>query len=426
MNEAKLSIALLSAVLIATCGPRAALAVTTDLNVKTDCSAVGNGVANDTSAIQTCINTAATSGQAVYFPAGVYNINTALSIASDNITLYGTNNGTATIVQTTSSANLLNISKGGPVVNKTVIRGLEFYYGSQNPTGLTIYCNNCWRTFFRDLSFGKTLTGPTPPNTPHWFSTGIWAVDGSEVYVEDSRFTGASSNGMVFQHVGELNLMNIQVNSSEGDTTVTGIVFDGGTGGIYATDVNVTAGETGFLFENTYGGTGTANYPTFGFFTHCLADSQAGTGWDFNTAKSMVLTNSWAATAGGVGILIEAHANTINITDSRIINNGGIGLQVQAGATEIAVKNTMISGNSRVSSGSWAGIDVAAGVSNFQIQDNRIGAAGDFGATQSYGIRIAAGAGDNIMITGNDLRGNATGELSNGATGTHTVIGNNL
>ena len=378
-----------------------AMAATTDLNAKSDCGAVGNGTTD--------------------FPVGTYKITSPLSISTDNITLYGSNNGTTTIVQATSSANTINISNGGSVVDKVTIRSLELYYSTQNPTGITIYCNNCWRPLFRDLSFGKTLT---VGNTPHWFSNGIWAVGGNLIYVEDSRFTNTSSNGMVFQNAGEVNLMNLQVNNVVGDTAVTGLVFDGQTGGIYGTNINVTAGQTGFLFENTFGG-GSSNYPAYGFFTHCLADSQNGTGWDFNTAKSMRLTNSWAATSGGIGILIE-NANTISIVDSRIINNGGIGIKINSGASQISIKDSMISGNSRISSGSYSGIDVAAGVSDFQILNNQIGAAGDFLATQAYGISIASGAGDNYMIIGNDLQHNATGEVSNAATGTHYVSTNNL
>jgi hypothetical protein len=48
------------------------------VNVKTGCGAVGNGIANDTAAIQTCINGLNSTTPVVYFPAGTYNISSTL------------------------------------------------------------------------------------------------------------------------------------------------------------------------------------------------------------------------------------------------------------------------------------------------------------------------------------------------------------
>jgi hypothetical protein len=391
-----------------------ATAPTQDLNVKSDCSAAGDGTTDDTTHIQSCITTAATSGQGIYFPPGTYKVTAALTISSGNMLLYGTNSGTTRIVQFTSSDNLLTIANSGNPVNQVALRNLQLEYDSVNPSGITVYCDDCWRTTFYHIIFGD-------PGTPHLFTTGIWADGGNQVFVEDSQFNVAGSQGMYFMGTGDVYLVNLEVNGQSADTTTTGIVFDSGVGGIYATNVNVTSGETAYLFENTQAG---GIVPKYGFFTNCLADTLNGVGWDFEAAASMRLTNSWAAT-GDYGILVK-NVDGLSITDSRIYNNVSAGIWLRSGATDVTVKDSTITQNSRTSSGSFPGILVDAGVGRFQILNNEIGAADGFGTTQSYGVQISTGSSDNFMIVGNDLQNNVTGEYSNGGTGTHTVILSNL
>jgi hypothetical protein len=387
---------------------------TQDLNVEVNCGAVGNGTTDDTASIQSCINTAQTTGQGVYFPVGTYKITQALTISSGNMLLYGTNGGTTKIVQFTAGDNVFTIANGGAPVNRVTLRHLQLEYSASGASGVTVYCDDCWRSRFEHLIFGD-------PGTPHLFSTGIWANGGNQVFVEDSEFDLTASQGMYFTGTGDVYLTNLEVNDDSSDTNTTGIVFDSGVGGIYATNVNVTAGETGFLFENSQTG---GIPPKFGFFVNCLGDTVNGEGWDFESAESMRLTNSWAAT-GNYGIILH-NVNGISITDSRIYNNNEAGIWIEAGASNVSIKGSTISGNSRGSPGASPGVLVSAGVGQFQILDNEIGEADGFGATQSYGVAIASGASDDFMIVGNNLQNNVSGELSNGGTGSHVVIANNL
>ncbi len=52
------------------------------VNVKTSCGAIGNGVADDTSAIQTCLTNLQSAGGVLFFPAGTYLISSALTYNS--------------------------------------------------------------------------------------------------------------------------------------------------------------------------------------------------------------------------------------------------------------------------------------------------------------------------------------------------------
>lgn len=403
-------VALLAALFLTWTGPANAAPV--DLNVQTDCGAAGNGVADDTTKIQACINLAATTGQAVYIPTGTYKITGQLLIANSNTTIYGTSSSTTTIAQSNGAAHIFDITNGGSPIDKVQIRNLELIYSASNPTGMAILCVTCWRTYFQQMNIGRPGMDLT---------TGIWVTGGNQVFLQDSVISQAAGQGAYFAGVGDVFMSDVEVNQIDTSTSSVGVVFDTGVGGIYATNVNVTGGHTGFLFENTQGQVP----PNFGFFTNCLADTLNGVGWNFQAAQSMRLTNSWAATAALYGMIVK-NVNGLSVTDSRIYNNGAEGVLVQSGATNLTIKDSTITGNSRLASNAHAGINVAAGVSNFQILGNQIGAADGFANTQSYGVIVATGATDNYMITNNLMRNNVTGGLQNGATGTHSVVGSNL
>ncbi len=405
---------LLLGALISTGVVAPAQAQTRDLNVKVDCGAQGNGAADDTNKIQACINQAAASGQGVYLPTGAYRITGQLRIANNNTTVYGTNSATTTIVQTNGTAHIFNISNDGNVIDKIQIRDLELIFSTPNPTGFGILCNNCWRTYFQQLNIGRAATNA-------YMSTGIWVNDGNQVFVQDSVITYATNQSLYFTEVGDVYLSDLEINQYDDSTSSAGVVFDTGVGGIYAINVNITGGHTGFLFQNSQN-----RYPpNFGFFTNCLADTLNGVGWNFQAGQSMRLTNSWSATAAVYGIQVK-NVDGLSITDSRIYNSGADGILIEPGSKNVTIKDSTITGNSRLAPGTRPGVSVAAGVSDFQISGNMIGQADGFGNFQGYAVQIAPGASDNYMIVANELRRNLTGGLQNGATGVNKVIANNL
>lgn len=405
---------LLGAFCLATLAAAPAGATPRDLNVQIDCGAQGNGGADDTAKIQACIDRAAHTGQAVYVPAGVYRITAPLRIANSSTTIYGTTSTTTTIVQTNGAAHIFAISNQGNVIDRIQLRNLELLYSTPDPTGFAILCDTCWRTYFQQLNIGRAA-----PDL--YMGTGIWVTGGNQVFVQDSVITHATVQSLYFARVGDVFLSDVEVNQREDSTRSAGIVFDTGVGGIYAVNVNITSGHTGFLFQNTQD----AVPPNFGFFVNCLADTLNGVRWNFQAAQSMRLTNSWSATAAVYGMIVK-DVDGLSITDSRIYNNGAEGILVQPGATNLTIKDSTITGNSRLAPDRHAGISIAAGVSDFQILGNTIGAADGFANSQSYGVTVAPGASDHYMIAENALWNNVSGGLRNGATGTHKVVANNL
>lgn len=380
-----------------------------ELNVVTDCGAVPDGSVDNRPVLQACIDRAGDSGSTLYFPPGTYNVAGTLAITAGGYTFRGANRETARIVETTSSANLFNAkTPTGSPLNHLTFSGLQLSYSSANATGTLLSCTDCWRTFLEDMGFGSTAA------ETHMGGTGVSTIGGNQFHIVNSTFSYPVGRAIYAAQIGDLYLSDLEINMMENSDEV-GVVLDSNVGGIYATNVNVTAGKTGFLFQNTLGGPP----PNYGFFTNCLADTQngaGGIGWDFESAQSMVLTNSWAASATTVGVLANG-VEGLTIDGGRIYNNGGVGIAIASGAHDVTIENSRIAGNSRLNNGAQAGVLLKSGANGVQLQNNRIGAQDTFANTQSYALEIQSGYGDTLQITGNDLLHNRTGEILNNAAG---------
>lgn len=112
----------------------------TPVNVQ-DYGAVGDGVADDTNAIQDAINAVGTSGGGtVYFPAGVYKITDTLFVRYSGVTLIGESEGSTTI-----AANTDFVGTGGSIpdtmlqFNDHTASGKLFHLGMRDITLNSIY-----------------------------------------------------------------------------------------------------------------------------------------------------------------------------------------------------------------------------------------------------------------------------------------------
>ncbi|BBH23060.1 hypothetical protein Back11_44050 [Paenibacillus baekrokdamisoli] len=397
--------------------PPASTSLVQDMfNVVTDCGADGTDAADDRAAIQSCIEMAKNDGGGtVYFPSGTYKVNGTLNITSGHLVLMGTNNADTVIMGTNPSVTLLKVDNNGQVVNHTTIRDLNFQYEAPNASGTLMTFNQAWRTYLLNLNFGST-------EAMYKMGSAIRAVGGNQFFVADSVFTYPVDYAIYTAQIGDVYLDNLEINLADDNTSI-GAIFDSNTGGIYATNVNVTSGKTGFKFVDTIPNTPPPNY---GFFTNCLADTQfGGIGWDFQSALSMVLTNSWAASAKTIGIYAD-QVDGLGVYDSRIYNNGEEGIYVTANAKNVTVSNSRIAGNSRLANGDHAGIYLVPAATNVMIRGNTIGESDGFLNTQSYGIQIPSGTNNGLMIEGNMLLNNVDGKISNLSTGTQQLITNNL
>lgn len=135
------------------------------------------------------------------------------------------------------------------------------------------------------------------------------------------------------------------------------------------------------------------------------------------------ISDVWCCTHNQGGILLGGSTGAINkaeLIGCTVSNNLLNGLFINVGATNVTVIGGSFSANAN------NGIAVAAGVSNFKIMGATCGPDGEFGANAQWGILIADGAGQDFIVTGNQLKGNPLGGLYDGATGPFRQTGGNL
>lgn len=238
----------------------------------------------------------------------------------------------------------------------------------------------------------------------HVDSATVWAARTAGI-----RVRGGGSNKVTNSTVS-----NQSTSGSEDDRSA-GLLYVSG-GGL---DVaNVHALEFGFGLLIRPGAEQSALYGSFTQFSGdtnrlggCVVD---GSAWGAKV-YSMRFTNSWCAyngfsggqfSKGAAGLHVRgAGVDTVIFTGGALRENGGHGAFVEGG-TNIIISNNEVTANSNAQRLGYAGVMIAENVSGVQVQGNRIGR---FATVQEgyTACAIALGAGvEQLMILGNDLRGN--------------------
>jgi hypothetical protein len=126
-----------------------------------DYGAVGNGVANDTAAIQAAINSSA-GFLAVYFPAGTYKITSQITISNDRVMLYGDGSASRILFNPTANAVCFLFDKGSTSSVQNTIRDLTFYSTDTTYT----------KTAIKLVDVSQCLVENVHTVFPHWFGSG--------------------------------------------------------------------------------------------------------------------------------------------------------------------------------------------------------------------------------------------------------------
>jgi hypothetical protein len=188
-----------------------------------DFGAVGDGVANDTTALQAALT--AGTGKSVYFPSGSYAINAALSVPAGTVVF----SESATVTQSTAATNAFTLAGDG-----ITIEGLTIV-GPNSGAGSAVRADSRNNVVVRDCRVQNWLYGIQLRGCKNWAVTGnrIWGGTydsnaSSDIFVYGS--TGApSSRGVV---TGNLCLSNndvgisVDTNSGDKDLLISGnVVF---------------------------------------------------------------------------------------------------------------------------------------------------------------------------------------------------------
>lgn len=368
--------------------------------------AVGNGIADDTAAINNAISALPATGGIVYFPPGIYLVSGQIPVTQSGVRLMGSGIGVSIIQGSSATADILSLGTGSPQLSYLSISDLSIWSPVVSTSGAAIKLNN------------------------------VTLVAISRVEIEGA-FIGINSLASTFVAIDTVYMKNPEA------TTGSGIVLNGGNNYfldkvvVFTTTTQCLYGlqllavDSCWIDNSHFVATGygiIANPASATTVQKVMLNNTstvmcANDGVYLNPASggtvqgiSLRALRSSLNTGNGVNLGTTGTIKSSQLAGGQILDNGLAGVNLQSG-TYTQIDSTYIGGNSSASPGTSSGIKVAAGVSSFDIRTCRIGKSPTSAATQKYGIEIAAGSSNNYSIIGNDLSDNITGSMLDGGTG---------
>jgi hypothetical protein len=409
--------------------------------------AVGDGVTNDTTAVQAAITAAiAAGGGVVFFPAGTYVVSTGLSngtifsISSPNLTFRGAGKKVSIIKSSTAMGaghTLFAVNS----TSRVVFEDLGVQAAVSSPSSNAIYFNasaNCevhrvwvdtqfgWSAFLGSGSTGNVIEKLESAGTSS--SNNIEINASSYNTVEDCDLTGTTSgNGVELYENGGSIIGNVVQNNRMRGTVASGVAVFGTTGGrvegnkidgattagIYVanSEANPSTGGGGLkIIGNTIRGTTAAGGGAGIYITRAFG----GAGPSEVTITANTVTTS-ASTIPG--ILINATAMRTSLVGNTITLNGGHGIVINEGRANI-IGNT-VQNNSQGGVGLRDNINLQAAATDCSVIGND---ASDTQGTPTVQFGVY-NASTNAYIVGNHARNTTNWGIFDVGTGT-TMSGN--
>lgn len=314
------------------------------INVKAF-GAVGNGLHDDTSAIQAALNAANVAGGGmVYFPAGSFKVTSVLTLYP-NVRVSGAGNATQ-ILPTTAGMTVFQLVNASDTVANISFDNFRIYCGTvANIRG--IYLVHCRDVFMHSLLFqGCNINYEIDRGQAMVFNNII--AEGT--YVGNKVGTFILESTVDTDYIYDVKITNQIVRNLGNGTQALGMKVRRGVG-VMLTNFNVndmntgnTSVGTGILFENDCQGC----HMTEAIMGACAPQVLVRTGSGVNVAPSFLnFTGCDFDQNYSQAVLIDA-ANYINFVGGFFttsgINPNGTGLQVQNGATHITVSGTQFNG----------------------------------------------------------------------------------
>jgi len=394
-----------------------------------DFGAVGDGVTDDSAAIQAAINAASSVGGIVTFNAAVYAFATPLVISTRAVILEGVGKssfytvdyGTTLLWTGSTSANWIEIN--GDCCG---VRQMELRTDTPSVAGVAI---NLVRTGIigtrhhaRDIIINGCFNGINVHGFNYCEFSGIiipnFFGDYAIRYYGDSTYR--TDNIFLTRVVGQPDATN--------DVGV-GFLIEGRCASGFITDCYFTGCNYGVHAKRN----GAADQPGAFRFLRTAVENCITHGYYMESAAFITIMNSFVGGCGvtgigggtGAGIRIGGDCRGSIVLDNNDVRTcGEAGIRVEAGAAVVDIINSHTAANSQNGFGTYPGIEFQASCSGFGVTGGRAGGDIYFNPggtkTQSYGIGLAAGC-KNFNISGLNLRGNLTGAVQDLTTDTGKI-----
>ena len=384
-----------------------------------DFGATGDGVTDDTAAIQAAINSTSTFKQRLFIPAGTY-ISRQLNVKTDTYLF-----GVGTIKRKDATTGFLVLASG---VNNFTIRGIRFdanKIGAPSSSFAVFARSSCYRFRFEGITVSNSKLNGIAIRDNADGATGTQSyinnctVSGSGLYgieVQDSKNVTVSNNSVATSGQDGIVIYGTSTAATDAITVSNNHVTGSGESGIIAPYIYPTSnfgvariqiinnkvknsGQNGIVIQSDGGvcsgnvsfSNGTTishqgilvngNYLTIDGNT---SSSNAGVGIDVGDGEQISITSNIVHDNGIIGIEINSAQGCV--VDSNIVRNNFINTSSGAGATQKA--GILIQEGSQFTGGTY---DII--VSNNSVQG---------GPDQNYGIALLVNTG-RTSITNNSV-----------------------
>ena len=361
----------------------------------------GDGVTDDTNAIQTLLRDASGKGP-VYFPAGTYMVRTneilsgnvnkrGIHIPSDSELILDQN---ATIQAITNADDVYNIMCVYRTSNVT-IRGGKFngdapgHAGGLTKNGIGLRIQNGTNVTVYDTIFSNTITDgvailyddgdPAQPTSTNVWLYNVTATDNYRNGVSVIACNGGGIFGGTFSGAN-LSAIDIEPNGLGGFVLAPSEVKNYTVSGTVCKDSN-----TGIVMygNNTQPTQGIVNGVSL---TDNSIENCSESGIYIFQSKNVIVANNKIDTSGSIGSIVVDSSKRIVVSNNEIRNSLSFGIRVMTATSAFFVDDVVISGNT-VSASSGAGLYVDGNFrpfSNIVITDNSITNNGNAGMNLNY------------------------------------------
>lgn len=351
---------------------------------------------------------AAASCRRLYCP-GNYRVSSAITL-NQPIEICG-DYGTSTITTTSPNADIFDINSGNVAIHDLMFASAVPRTGGQYILAAAGSWIKLYRLFMNAPVVGITV-GPA-------FSA---IIDISDIYIYDT--VGIIGTGIVVLGGYAVRIRHTQMNSGASPQPNAGINIVN-CGDCVLDDLNIIQHGRDLLVNPGQGQQVDSLYATNSMF-----DTSSGSG--------LLVQPSGTGVVGGavqrssfIGCWFSSHgASGVEFTGSSGVTNGFdfIGCHAYGNAVDgftLGYGSDFTLTSNRAGGNAGAGLSIASGISDVIAGHNTFKPTGGFGPN-GYGVFIADGPGDNLIITPNALRGNTTASFVNGATGANVILAPNL
>lgn len=273
------------------------------INIK-EKGAVGDGVNDDTSALQAAITDACSTGKAVYIPIGSYLITNTITIPYDKpLTIFGCGNGSQLLHS--NNSNLFSFSARADEMIVSDIRITSINTAKSNAYAFD-YLYGCYRVNFQNVRYEIDNPDASPSDkhyvwgffycpanmtsdTVAFTNCYLEAVDGDAIVLGQGSSVWVTGGRIVGSYF------------TDGRGTSTGILCQGYMGGVYLTSVDLIWLHCGLHLTNIIN----ACNREF-FIVNTTIDGDAIGLWieDGDASTYMEVTGCWISTSNDLGVYL--------------------------------------------------------------------------------------------------------------------------